>query len=282
MVLAEGQVQVRDLVMGRGTPYRINKFNPWVRATRAAYVTDASWSDGASSGAEFRTQTTVNFRIGITAINQTELLEFQQDLDDAFRPIGTNPVEPELRWVTGGFEYLRFGRPSLLTPDHKNLRTGQEWAAAAMVCYDTGIYSAEEHSVSMGLLHRADGLVLPGVLPGYVYSPIADGQADITNTGKADARLLLRITGPVVDPRVTVIGPDGLARTLTVAISLESGEWLDIDTKARHVILNGTTSRLSSAFGSWPVLSAGASTIRYQSGTHNDQSQLSVRWRDSW
>ncbi|MGH8879776.1 MAG: phage distal tail protein [Stackebrandtia sp.] len=278
----EGQVSVNGLVMGRDTSYRVNEFNPWNRAIRAEATGANPWSDGGWSGAEFYEPVTVEFKVRTQGANATDWQQLHWQLTQAFAPIRTALTEYELRWVTAGVEYLMYGRPRSLSPTVARLRTGQVAETASFYCPDPAIYSGAEHVVTIGLPDWTGGLTVPVVTPATVAATQTDGVATVTNAGNVAARLLLRITGPVTDPSVTVIDTDGIALTLTIETTLGPDDWIDVDTAERSVILNGSVSRLADAWGSWPLLYPGTSTIRYAAADHNDLTRLTIRWRDQW
>lgn len=281
MALSEGQVQVRDLVMGEGTQFIVSAFNPYNRSVRADRTGDAPWGDGGWSGSEWREVAVVNMGVHIDASSNAEWQALHWQLDAAFAPIRTGASEIELRWMNAGTEYLMFGRPRMLQPTIRNLRSGQVTASASFVCPDPAIYSGIEHTATVGVLRRTGGLSTPFSVPFGVSSVVADGVATLANAGTSPARLLLRIVGPVSAPRVTVIGPGGIPLTLFLTTVLGVGEFLDIDTAERLVLLNGTTSRLSDAFGDWPLLAPGVSTIEFRADAVT-AGTLTIRFRDTY
>lgn len=285
MPLEDGQVSLRGLVMGRNTKYRLNVFNPWQRQTRTSATGEAPWGDGGWSGTEWREAAVVNFGIGIMGDSEAEWQELHWQLDEAFAPIGDDTTDVTLTWRTGGFDYAMFGRPRMLNPDARMLRTGRVWATASFAAPDPSIYSAAEHSITLGLPRWGGGLTHPFRHPFVIGASVVDGAADVDQVGRhrRGAALLLRITGPVTEPRFTVVGPDGVAETLHFDLRLDDKtQTLDVHTGERIVLLNGSASRLKAAWGDWPLLRRGASTLRYQAAEYNADSRLVARWRDRW
>jgi hypothetical protein len=77
MPLDEGQVQLRDLVIGPGTPYRFvrgSHFNPLSRSVRADQGGARVWNDGSWSGAEWAEQATIPMRLVVMAVGAGEWL----------------------------------------------------------------------------------------------------------------------------------------------------------------------------------------------------------------
>ncbi|MEU6858823.1 hypothetical protein AB0B28_08120 [Glycomyces sp. NPDC046736] len=287
MALNEGQVRLTrpngtELVLGRGTPYRLNTFNPLRRGVRVSGEGDAPWGDGGWAAAEWRTPTRVPFRISIAGEDAAGYMNLHWPLDAAFAPIRDDTTEAELAWVTGGVEYAMYGRPRGLATEFERTRTGQQWADAEFYCPDPTIYSGPEQSSEIGLYRLTGGLSVPFTVPFGIYSVVADGEVEVLNAGTAPARLLFQLTGPVVSPYITVtVG--GISRTLYLDLTLGDDEWLDIDTRTQEVILNSSVSRLSSAYalGPWPYLPAGqAATIQYRAASLTG-SRLTIRYRNT-
>lgn len=279
-----GQIEISrpggtPLLLHHGTPYRVNKFEPFERGVRADQGGAVSWGDGDWSGAEWRAGATLPMRLGIHTGSWDELMAAWWALDAALAPVRTGP-EVEVRWNAAGAEYLMYARPRGTSLRNTNGRTGKAWVDIELECPDPAIYSAEEHSVEMGMLRRIGGTPIPHILPVALYAVVADGEATITNTGTSPARLLLRIDGPATRPYITLATATG-TQVLNLDTVLGEGDWLDIDTVTKEVVLNGSVSRLRDAYGDWPTLT-GTGLVRFQAETYNDAARLTVRWRDTY
>lgn len=70
---------------------------------------------------------------------------------------------------------------------------------------------------------------------------------------------------------------------MRVDLNLPAGQWLDIDTRARTVLLNGdpAASRRGQAVGDWPLLQPGTSTLRF-AAAEESSGTVTARWRDGW
>lgn len=120
------------------------------------------------------------------------------------------------------------------------------------------------------------GLVFPATFPAIFTG--SSGTGDITLTTTAGGRMWWRIDGPVVNPQVTTVGPDGTERTVGWALTLADGEWLDVDVEQRRSMLLGQASR-PPAVRQWPLLQPGLSTIRFRSPEISTTARLTVRAR---
>ncbi len=276
-----GQITItRDdgtsVLLHRGTAFRVNEFEPYDQFVRADQGGDAPWSDGGWSGAEWQDQNTVPMKLGIHTESETEFMAAWWALRAALAPVRTGG-DVEVTWNCAGVEYLMYARPRT-TKLKKEGSTGIGWVTTQFECPDPAIYSAVEHVAEIGLLHRIGGLSVPFGLPTSIDTVVADGEVTLVNAGTAAARLSLHITGPVVRPRISLIYPNEI-QTLYLDSVIGEGEYLDIDTKDRFVILNGTTTRLADQYGAWPLLS-GEALLRFESDVYTS-ARLTIRHRDT-
>lgn len=264
--------------MGPDTEYVVTDWNPWKRQTRAAYTGDNPYADGSWSGPEFLEPAQINLSVHAVGNTPDHWWELQTALMDALRPIRTEPVEAEVHWRNGSQDFMMFARPRVLDPEVKNMNTGDVTSVCSLQALDPAIYSSEEFSVTVGVLTRSGGLVTPFYTPFTIHTTVIDGEAEIFNGGSATAYLRIRIDGPVTDPTVTVVTPDG-AMSMSFDVELSEGEWLDIDTKEQSVILNGSVSRLNQMSGTWVYIPANTTvTIRFNAPDSPD-AQMTAYWR---
>lgn len=283
-MLSDGQVQIRDLVMGPGTPYALRGFNPFNRETRSEQSGTMPWSDGGWAGAEFLEPTNIPLRILVKGGERSAdaWLDAHLPLMAAFEPIGSNNEEVELKFCIGTREFTIFGRPRVINPDIEIIGTGKAMTEAAFVANDPRIYSSEEFVEELGLPQFEGGMTWPMTWPMTWDGFLVDGSAEIVNGGLAPTFMRYRIDGPVVNPRISVKNPDGDIQTLRVNIDLQAGHWLSIDTQSQLVLLNDTVSRRADTSGTFQRLFPGTSDLRYNAPIYNDQTKLTVRFRHAW
>ncbi|MGH3679083.1 MAG: phage distal tail protein [Natronosporangium sp.] len=282
MPLREGQVQIRDLVMGVGTRWRMmNDFNPFALQVRAAGAGERAWGHGSWSGAEWAAERVVPMRVLIIDEGQPDTagwMAARHKLAAAFRPVGDVVENVELRFALGGAEHVMFGRPRMTEASTIHIAHGHGFADCAFVALDPLIYSGEEASAAMGLPSFTGGLTVPVTVPITVNATQVGGFADLANLGTADTGLALRIDGPAEQPLVLLV-TGGVTKTLRFNTDLAAGQWLDVDTAARTVLLNGVTSLRGKVSGDFPLLPGGAHRVEFRgSGTGT----LTVRHRSAW
>ncbi|MEU8329816.1 hypothetical protein [Micromonospora sp. NPDC048839] len=286
MPLTEGQIMVRDLVMGPGTMYEtLRGFDPYSRQARVEQSDPRAWGDGSWSGAEWTAEAVVPIPVRVKdAANRSPggWLAAHQRLAAAFAPSHT---DLELRWCTGGTEYVMVGRPRMVEPNVDTAPAGWTYTKCAFAALTPTIYSGTEHSVTMGLPSTTGGLTVPLTTPFSIGATVTSGRQTITNVGTKATGLRLRIDGPVVEPRISLLTSFGTA-ILRFWLMLDAGQWLDIDTDARTVYLQGSVSRrgLTSVEGiGWPVLPGGLpGELAFDATAYNSSALLTARWRDAW
>lgn len=287
MALEEGQVQVRDLVMGPGTPYTVNRFNPFTRQTRASQGAGRTWNHGTWSGAEWADEKVVPIRVvvGDDPGGMASWVELDQQLAEAFSPVGDLAEDIGLVFRTGGSEYVLFGRPRSVVPDTDTVGLGWSSTELVFVATDPLIYSSELVEVTTGLPTFTGGLTVPFTVPLTVDSELSGGREVVLNDGRAPTGLFIRIDGPVQEPRVVLQTPDGEVRRLRFDLELLATQWLEIDTAEETAFLNGRpqSSRLGQTEGDFFLLPPGESVLRFNhSGDFNSLALVTASYRHAW
>lgn len=281
MALAEGQVQVRDLVMGPGTDFEtLRGFNPWALAARVDQSSPRSQDHGSWSGTEWRDEMVVPIPLRVRKVGDRSpggWVSAHQQLLAAFAPSHT---DIELRWCTGGVEYVMFGRPRVVDPEVDTAPAGWTVTRCAFAAIDPRIYSGEETVANVGLPSSSGGLVWPVTWPVTWDAVVSSGVVQVTNAGGAAVRPRLVIYGPVSGPRVTLVDT---GQTLAWDVSLAAGQWLDVDTDQRTSLINGQVSRSGQMTSrQWFELPAGRSEIAFNASVFEAGASLTVAYRSAW
>jgi hypothetical protein len=293
MALLPGQYQIRDLVMGENTEYLVvMDTNPFNRTVRADQTGPRAWDHGSWSGAEWQEEAVVPLRIFINAssgpsgIDSTAAwLQAHQQLMAAFAPIADVLTNIELRFEMGGSEFILFGRPRMVESNLRLIRSGRSVSNAAFVALDPLVYSGELHTTGViPLPIYISGMSVPLLVPFLIETNRIGGGATLVNAGTALTGLRLRLDGPLSEPSVTLQRSDGLVQTLRFLLEIETGQWLDVDTAARTVLLNGlpqASQRGQTVVqNGWPLLPPGTSEIRFAAS--DGSGTLTVEYRDAW
>ena len=278
MPLVDGQAQLRGLVVGAGTDYRfVTHFNPFVRTNVAGQSGRRVWRDGSWSGVELAAEAVVPMRIVTLGWDAPGFVALHQALAAAFAP---SNQDLDLTFAIGGVEYVMRGRPRLVEPEPRRIG-GHCYYNAAFVALDPLIYSSTLHTTNLVLPLVSGGLTLPVTVPFTIGATSVSGRATISNSGKATTGLVVRVDGPVSQPRITLT-TGGVSEILRFGFDLTTGQWIDVDTVARTVYINGTVSRRGLSYGDWPTLDPGSSEVGFDAGTYDAAATCAVSWRDAW
>lgn len=289
MALAECQVQVRDLVMGPGTQYKVLPgFNPFLRSVRADQGGPRAWNHGSWSGAEWAEEVVVPIplRVGRQGGSVASWLPLHHQLTAAFAAVGDDAEQIELRFALGGSEYVMFGRPRMVEPRTDHIAVGKAATQCAFVAQDPRIYSGAESTAQTGLPVQTGGLTVPFTVPFVVTGQVLGGSVELVNDGTTSAPLLVRIDGPVSQPRVVLQRPDGSVQSVRMTGDVPAGRFLEIDTAAGTVFEDGlpTASRRQQA--AWDVdpypLLPGTTVISFAAADFVDEALMTTTHRSAW
>lgn len=133
---------------------------------------------------------------------------------------------------------------------------------------------------SAGLPTAPVGLTFPVTFPAD-FGSASGGTVLVTNAGTVKSWPVLRIAGPAVNPRVS--NPD-TGDELRLAMTVEAGQYVDIDTSTRSVLLMGTASRRStiSVTGEWLPCAPGSTSIKFGADLYDPSALLTVAARSAW
>lgn len=165
-------------------------------------------------------------------------------------------------------------------PMEQLYRVGIVEAVLEFTATDPRLYGEDQRVETSSLPSAGGGLDVPAAVPFVIGTATTGGSIFAVNDGTFDTPLTARIDGPADNPRIIDVTND---RAIQFDLSLAAGEWLEIDTEARTVMLNGTTSRYYSiATGSeWFDLGKGTTEITFRAST-STAATLTLTWRSAW
>ena len=110
------------------------------------------------------------------------------------------------------------------------------------------------------------------------------GRVEIVNEGSATAYPVFRIYGPLTDP---LIENETSGRQLSFDIEVSQGDYLEVDTAARTIRLNGLEANnrydtLDFPTSQWFGLRPGVNLIRFAPESSSAPAVCEVRWRGAW
>lgn len=141
------------------------------------------------------------------------------------------------------------------------------------------IESVQETTTSV-TLNTEGGFTIPFLIP-FTLSEGSSGAATVTNTGNATSFPVVKLIGPLTNPRIENSTAD---RYMSLQFTIPAGQYVEIDMLNRTVLQGGITNRLStvtSGSNFWGLL-PGANTIRLYSALSSEGGSAQVIWRSAW
>lgn len=231
--LAELQYQLDDgPVFGRDTPITVQTPDfgtPGITDQDAAVPR----ADGTLFGRDTRQGRTITFDMNILMSGQAL---------DALDELTTAWLANQVRMTPGAYSTLRmcrngrtrrvYGRPRKFASTPGKTLTGWIPVTAEFVTKDHVFYDDVEQHAHMSIVPpTAGGLALAATTPFGLTGPTSQ-QSQITVGGSLATPMRLRVNGPIVAPRVSVVGVFDLSMTGTLA----SDDWVDVDALANTAI----------------------------------------------
>ena len=282
-VSADWTAEYRGLAIGDGTPFDIARVEglldlPLVRSGDRLLLS----RDGAAPGTDRLGPRTLVLTLEVFGDTDETFAAAVADLTTATAPSRTveYPLTLQIPGVAGGAPAFVKVRPR-----NRSLPIGLEFlyrsplALVELVATDPLIYSDSETAVSIDLAADPGGRAYDRIYPMVYAGGGSFGSALLTNAGSADAPATLRINGPVTNPEVRNVTT---GQSLGLTIVLDAGEFLDIDTQARTVLLGGTANRYSAlTTPQWWSLQPGVNEVRYLADI-STASTVDVTFRSAW
>lgn len=135
---------------------------------------------------------------------------------------------------------------------------------------------------STGLPSTSGGFGLPLKFPFGIPSKVVTGRVAIYSPGNYTGPVFVRIDGPVTGPFITHRS-SGRRLVLGEALTLASGEWLDIDMENKTVLANGQASRSKwiSARG-WSGFEKGENEWQFSAAVYNPNARATFTVIPAW
>ncbi len=280
MIPYQIEIGSTGVVLGPSTEYRVARTQGlWGRSVDSNDVGRPA-SHGIFAGQDFVSssiniiETNFGGGNGVTDGAATEVL--MDTLSGAWAP----GVDTYLRLcMRDGSIRRKYGRTRGFEGDETNMVRGYAEATCEFIGTDPRTYSDTLSSSSVAFPELNEGRAYNLTYPKTFGTTGAGGIIDAVNSGNAEVPWTARLNGPLVDPTIEAVG-QGL--TLSLVGSIETGEYLDIDSDLRLILLGGTASRYSwvTATSSWFGLLPGSNSIKL--GGASGTGTLDFNWRSGW
>jgi len=286
--ITEGQLEVGGLVCGPGTDYLITGLAVYdLPAVTNDDIQDPSGYGIIPGPLDRYTGSLISIEIAIkTAVPTPEALRAAMDaLSDAL-VVWKEDATVLFRWIPPGYTgkgWRHSGRNRKLAWVDNTFQFGWVVAKLQFQSFSAARLSDDLHSAVTSLPVSSGGRTYPRVYP-LVYPGIGTpGAVTLTNTGNLPADFIARIDGPCTSPTILMVGPDGTPYQMTFDIPLALGDFLQVDSGAATVLLNGVTNRQNSirAGTTWFRIPPGSSVARFVANAYDPNAMLTIAWRDT-
>lgn len=270
-----------ELLLERENGYVVRSFERPTAAVREVEVVQTD-ADGAYDETRHHGAGILTMTVAVIPTPKASRDQLVRDLRGFLRP----SIRPILEWAEDDGTEVRAILRAMPLSGPDVLPMVQELQAQWKV--PSGIVeSVVEHVAEIAAdgdeSGRAYNLVFNRMYPG----GIGAGMIRVTNAGNTDAYPVVRIHGPVTDPR---LANETLDQRLEFSgLTIAAGDYVELDFREKTVQLNSNPglpqSRyryLDFAASQWWVLEPGENLIRFYPVTSSGAAQAEVRWRDSW
>lgn len=288
------QVDFAGVLLGPGTPYPVGDITGFGTPKTRAQDTELPTEDGAFPGVDYYGTQTVTIEAGIRTPGDPGAAM------DALAILKRAASAPAIRRTAGALHTLRVYWPGRSEPKRVLGRAREvEPVSMAQAVFgwiplnlvfevtDPAWYGDAEQlaTLPLALTDERRGFTAP------VTAPITTGVANpaerpgwMINAGDLPAWPSLKITGPVVNPRIWITET---GRTLELSLALAERDTLQIDTRpgTRWVLHNGANASVALSAASRLDLfqiPAGTSEIRWSGADYTNSARLAVSWRDAF
>ena len=282
-ITADFQIELDGLLLGAGTPYNLVSIDglavPPVRTSDSTLQR----RHGVAAGDDFVGGRGVVIGVELLANGVDEDIDaIASALQDVLVPGKSDVVlEFQLPGRAGGGRRRITCRPRAHADPHDLRRAhGIPTFLVEFFAPDPRIYDATPGSVTTNLPTSGSGSSFPWTFPVNFGGTTDSGSVVVTNEGNFDALPVFRIDGPVVNPEIENVTT---GETLSLTIDVDAADFLEIDTAAPSVLLNGTASRFPnvSTASVFPRLAPGDNELRFRATT-DTAATLKTDWRSAW
>lgn len=253
-LLDTGQWQVRSLLMGPDTPYRVlASSNSFALSVRAEQTQPRPYTHGSLVGAEWANARVMPIRIMIDAPPYTESawLDALDALTAAFAPVEASGETVELYRNIDGREFVWFGRTRMVEPETDLAAGGYGFVQCAFEAADPRRYAATETTQATGLPLQQGGLAIPhGVLAA---EAVAITGADDNDTAGSDPAVAPSVDAPAAGLMVCAwtsfeyTGTYTLPGAMTEVVQLTGGAYVTSAVATETVTAGATGTRAATA-----------------------------------
>lgn len=239
--------------------------------------------DGSRGGTDYLESRTITVTVVVFGDTEAEFRANVAALRAAFQP--TRAATKLLRFKIGGLADDEIARVECRVraasmPIVSDWFNGVAEAVVQLVAPDPLVYGDTLHSETTTLPTTEGGLEFPVEFPITFGAVSTGGRIVAENAGTWETGALIRLDGPATTPRVENVTT---GQTIELDMTIVDGDFVVIDTAARTIMLNGTSSRYSTltADSEWFMLQPGDNELTFRAPV-SSAATMTVAWRSAW
>lgn len=281
-VTADKQVQFGDLLLEGA--YEIQSIEglagmPEIRTSDLVIA----GRPGQRGGIDIVDSRTVTITIEIYAWDAPSFTSAVAALREVFHPLRTTtlPLTFKLPGIADGVTAQLNCRPRRLALPMVPTYWNDSATAVVELFAPDPVFYAETLNTQSTTLPSAGGGMTFDLTFDVVFGAISvGGSIYAVNEGSWPADSIIRIDGPVTNPRIENLTT---GETLSLLIVIASGEFIELDTQQRTVLLGGTANRYSKLTDSsvWFQIQPGTNEITFRATDATDAT-MQLQWRSTW
>lgn len=248
-----------------------------VRPQAHGGINETKWQDGQIVTLEGEVWSTIDV--------PTAMASFRAITKPMLQTLDNGPAL--LQW-TEGVAGLQLQKTVVLNGDVEPILS----EGAALLMWQAQFYAADPRSYSQAatvatssnLSASSGGRVIPTIYP-YHYAQSSGGTVTVTNNGNRPTPLLWNLNGQMTNPQIVLL--DGTNRRVALLGSVAAGSYLQVDTYARTIALNGSATSLLPNYvdpvnTTWLEAPIGVSNWQVVAGSFDANAFASVSFRHAY
>lgn len=281
-VTTDWQMEFGSLLIGEETDYDIVEIeglldHPEVRSSDHERLR----RHGLAPGDDFTGGRVVIVSMDVYGADTDAVATAVSNLQQAFRTGDEAALSFQIPGVAGGNlarVNARVRNRSLVID--RNFTAGIPRAVVQFYATDPRIYTEAQPQVSTDIFAASGGITF-NVVGNFNFPPSTEsGTVTATNSGTFTTPTVIRLDGPVTNPSIENLTTD---ESMSLTITVAEGDYLEIDSAERTILLNGTASRYSAldAGSDWIDLPPGDNELKFR-GSSGTTATMTVTWRSAW
>lgn len=282
MTLIDYQLSIGGLVLGPGTNYIVQSIDGFGTADVRATDVPRPRDHGEFYGLDYLPGRTITITAIIRGSSPANVVANIDALLAVWQPINVDTATVnELSYKFPGQDARQLrGRPRRCPIDTHRIIGNNAPVVLEYKAADPRQYDDTGDTAIVGVSSVTTGRAYPRTYP-LTFGGGSSNAIAALNAGNFSTRPMARILGPATNPSIL---NSNTGEKVKFALTLASGDFLDVDFDAKTAVLNGTTSRYGTltSDSTWWELAPGLTTVQFAADTSSGATSLTFTWASAW